>query len=770
MKSSYRSPVKCCTYEKNKRGQIISSIFLPVFICALFFTSMSASAIDVRMKDYDGPYNFVETADSWFDPYLKVNGVTISPIVDNNTDLVVSMCDGPQAWQLLKEYTPWKDVNRFGFYTDLGVGSNQELIFEGIRNEGYVTTTSLTGGTIVGFWLHNDVNGDSVFNGDDSYLFSERSLTAGSGANEHQWFRVYDVSAYKGTGATYGFYCATESFTCTGDFDYLLYIDDDHTSSNFDHNDLILGITCEASLPDDCGNIQPGVPPNYFGVDTSYFLGVPALPLPPPDSGGVYIWLDTTTWLWTIASHIYSKGNSLEQFHGNVVALLDEPPQLGVNVFIDNFELWYDTVSNRCLQQNDRWGWSLWDSTLGLYEIWWDVTTKEYKFGAGDLNDFLTIRLTGTAIDFNIWSSGHEDPFNADEIYLGAGMITLADIPGFHDYGGFDVIDEYQAAVGSDPTSDPNTSVFSRHCGIGYSYNSLGLIDSSDSYVCDSDYGLNYAGPWVYQADGIQFSTSGIQNQCVNNNPPVCNLPDDATYFVCGDSTFSFPISADDPDENLIECRMVSGDGTFDSNTWSFTADGPGVYTASFECEDFCGAICSGTVNITVQYNSAPVIDCPANITIACDESADPANTGTATATDDHDPSPDITFTDNETAGSCSQEKTITRTWTATDDCGATAQCQQTITVIDNVAPVISCPANITIECDESTDPSNTGTATATDNCDTAPVITYADVVNSDTITRTWTATDACGNSATCQQVITIDDTTAPVITCPANI
>src|SRR4029078_5782521 len=38
------------------------------------------------------------------------------------------------------------------------------------------------------------------------------------------------------------------------------------------------------------------------------------------------------------------------------------------------------------------------------------------------------------------------------------------------------------------------------------------------------------------------------------------------------------------------------------------------------------------------------------------------------------------------------------------------------------------------------------------------------------TITRTYHAFDACGNSASCSQTIVVNDRTSPVITCPANM
>ena len=111
------------------------------------------------------------------------------------------------------------------------------------------------------------------------------------------------------------------------------------------------------------------------------------------------------------------------------------------------------------------------------------------------------------------------------------------------------------------------------------------------------------------------------------------------------------------------------------------------------------------------------------------------------------------------------------------DDPNTAAVTDPTIVTVpsDAVPPSISCASDQMVECDASTSPSATGSATATDNCGNATVA-FSDSTATGTcpqaytIYRTWTATDQAGNTASCVQVIDVSDNTAPIIaTCPAN-
>src|SRR5439155_1951256 len=53
----------------------------------------------------------------------------------------------------------------------------------------------------------------------------------------------------------------------------------------------------------------------------------------------------------------------------------------------------------------------------------------------------------------------------------------------------------------------------------------------------------------------------------------------------------------------------------------------------------------------------------------------------------------------------------------------------KTVNVVDTTPPTITCPADKQLQCGASTTPSNTGTATATDNCGGGVTITHSDAV-----------------------------------------
>jgi hypothetical protein len=94
----------------------------------------------------------------------------------------------------------------------------------------------------------------------------------------------------------------------------------------------------------------------------------------------------------------------------------------------------------------------------------------------------------------------------------------------------------------------------------------------------------------------------------------------------------------------------------------------------------------------------------------------------------------------------------------------------------DLVDPMVSCPSDVEISCTESTSPSNTGSASATDNCTVEPDVgsvddvTPGDCPQEMTISRIWNATDNAGNIDTCEQIIEVVDDGDPVVTAPAPL
>ncbi len=195
-----------------------------------------------------------------------------------------------------------------------------------------------------------------------------------------------------------------------------------------------------------------------------------------------------------------------------------------------------------------------------------------------------------------------------------------------------------------------------------------------------------------------------------------------------------------------------------------------GMTTVTWTVNDIHGNSATCQQTVTVTDNELPTITCPANISVNNDPEHCYA-TITLAQPVTHDNCGVGTVTNNAPATFPVGVTTVT--WTVNDIHGNSATCQQTVTVIDNEPPAITCPANISV----TNDPGkcyaivNLGIPLTNDNCGVATVTNNSpQTFPVGTTTVTWTVNDIHGNSNTCQQIVTVIDNEPPTITCPANI
>lgn len=185
------------------------------------------------------------------------------------------------------------------------------------------------------------------------------------------------------------------------------------------------------------------------------------------------------------------------------------------------------------------------------------------------------------------------------------------------------------------------------------------------------------------------------------------------------------------------------------------------LLTRTWRAEDECGNRSQCVQVITIVDDEAPILQGTpsANITVPCDNIPAAA---TVTADDNCDTLVAVNYSQTIIAGNCAGNYTIRRTWSAADDCQNDTSFVQTISVIDTVGPVFNTfPIYISTPCDV-----NPPAPTATDNCSGVTVTIFSDVLNSGgcigVLTRTYRATDGCGNYTDAIQFITLQDFTRP--------
>ncbi len=242
-------------------------------------------------------------------------------------------------------------------------------------------------------------------------------------------------------------------------------------------------------------------------------------------------------------------------------------------------------------------------------------------------------------------------------------------------------------------------------------------------------------------------------------SPPVLLCPADVTI----DCT-----SARDPSVTRAAEAVPACEGAVEL-TFADEESGecPRVIRRTWTATDVCGLTNTCVQTITIEDTTPPTLECEADVVASCTDAAQP---GIAPVVFDNcDLDVQLSFEDIEGDGCLGA---VTRVWTATDACGNSSTCTQTVQLQDETPPALDCPADVTVDCFDSTEPEHTGIATATDVCDTSPLVSYEDLADdrSATIVRVWTAVDACGNVSSCEQRITVADLTPPVLICGEDI
>jgi len=195
-----------------------------------------------------------------------------------------------------------------------------------------------------------------------------------------------------------------------------------------------------------------------------------------------------------------------------------------------------------------------------------------------------------------------------------------------------------------------------------------------------------------------------------------------------------------------------------------------GTTTILYTATDAAGNTSTGVQLVTVTESPAipPTITAPADViaytgagATSCGTVVTDATLGTATASDNCLLA-SVTRT-GVPAGNAFPVGTTTITYRATDASGNFAEDTQTVTVIDNTPPAISCPASITLEPTCPTGAIATWTApVGTDNCPGAVTTRTAggapgSVFAIGTTTVTYSVTDAHGNGpVSCSFTVTV--------------
>ena len=277
---------------------------------------------------------------------------------------------------------------------------------------------------------------------------------------------------------------------------------------------------------------------------------------------------------------------------------------------------------------------------------------------------------------------------------------------------------------------------------------------------------------WIPVTGGV-ITAGGITTAVLlNKKEPEHELPvanSDNIQIECGSET-TINLTQNDTGEDIyisdvstpsaIEITIVNKGSVFIPDV------GNESFQFSYTITDKYGKTSSASVSVSITDTQAPEITCPDDKTINCDDPKKPDFTGFATAYDNCTNDDQLSYTyDDDYSGltDCNKTGSYKRMWTVKDAAGNSAECTQTIKVVDNTLPTIKCPPETIVLAGESRDPDITGFPEVDDNCTNQDelIINYTDDESgieyySGKVIRNWYVRDACNNENKCEQTIIV--------------
>ncbi|MFT5824085.1 MAG: gliding motility-associated-like protein [Crocinitomix sp.] len=273
--------------------------------------------------------------------------------------------------------------------------------------------------------------------------------------------------------------------------------------------------------------------------------------------------------------------------------------------------------------------------------------------------------------------------------------------------------------------------------------------------------------------DGRMLSTSGAVFVSVASIiAPCINFHLDTINVAC---------TEDVPDPDILvvldvyTCDLVPPVIVFVSDV----SDGltcPEVITRTYSSTDNCGNETLVTQLIIVNDITSPTASDLSPISVECIEDVPlPDISLVIDETDNCTAVPVVAFVSDVSDGlTC--PVTITRSYSVTDDCGNGILVMQVMTVNDITNPTASNLPPLNVECISDVPLADiTLVIDEADNCTVSPVVAFVSDVSDgltcpETITRSYSVTDDCGNGILVTQMITVNDITNPTASNPAPI